>query len=217
LSSFLNFFSERVKRGSENGYQNRVLSMLELEAGHRCLDAGCGVGRDLLDFAGLVGPTGAVFGIDQSEKFIAEARDFLASSGVKVDLRVGEITEMPFGDSQFDRIYCERVLQYLAHPADAFKEFARTLKPGGRVVVFDSDWDTAVINHPDKNLTREILHMLTDTLFASGQLGRQLTQLAVEADFMNVRSEATMLTHPYESAQYVLLSPIRSLSDKGAR
>lgn len=215
LAAFLEYFSENVKRGSAQAYAPKALEWLDLKLGHRILDAGCGVGRDLRDFADVVGREQRVYGIDKSKDFVAKAVENLHAKGIDSDLRVADVTQIPFADGVFDRVYCERVLQYLPQPREAFAEFFRTLVPGGRVVIFDSDWDTAAINHPDKELTRQILCALTDHHFASGQIGRQLGQLAEEVGFIQIKSQQIALTHSRESAGFVLLNPIKSLADRG--
>ena len=45
-----------------------------MQEGHHILDVGCGTGDDVLALARIVGETGRVVGIDNSETMIAEAR-----------------------------------------------------------------------------------------------------------------------------------------------
>lgn len=47
---------------------------------------------------------------------------------------VGDLSDLPFADASFDLIHCRWVFEHLAHPLLAFKEFSRTLKPGGRLL-----------------------------------------------------------------------------------
>ncbi|MBN8854205.1 MAG: hypothetical protein BGO55_07410 [Sphingobacteriales bacterium 50-39] len=60
------------------------------------------------------------------------------------------------------------------------------LKPGGRVVIFDFDWDAMVIAHGDKALTRKIVRYASDS-FPNGRVGPELFHLMREAGFTNVR------------------------------
>src|SRR5829696_5609751 len=55
-------------------YKSRMRDLLEPLAGARILDAGCGTGDDACAIARLVGPSGAVVGLDTSEAMVAEAR-----------------------------------------------------------------------------------------------------------------------------------------------
>ncbi len=55
------------------GFKDHTFALLDLGPGQRVLDIGCGLGRDVLDMARLVGPTGRVTGVDASRTMIDEA------------------------------------------------------------------------------------------------------------------------------------------------
>lgn len=52
----------------------------------------------------------------------------------------------------------------------------RITRPGGRILVFDFDWDTLIIDHPDKDTTRTIILSYSDSI-RNGWIGRQLPRL----------------------------------------
>jgi hypothetical protein len=52
-------------------------------------------------------------------------------------------------------------------------------RQGGRVVVFDFDWDTLIIDHPDKETTRTIVLSYSDSI-RNGWIRRQLPRLFKE-------------------------------------
>ena len=52
----------------------------------------------------------------------------------------------------------------------------RVTRPGGRIVVFDFDWDTLIIDHPDKETTRTVVLTYSDSI-QNGWIGRQLPRL----------------------------------------
>ena len=54
-----------------------------------------------------------------------------------VDLRQGRIESLPIADAELDAATLVLVLHYLAEPAVAIREAARTLRPGGRLLVVD--------------------------------------------------------------------------------
>ncbi len=62
---------------------------------------------------------------------------------------------------------------------------ARVVKPGGRVVDFDPDWDLIAIDSSDVALTRKIVQFRTD-LIATGSVGRQLSNLFKDAGLVDV-------------------------------
>lgn len=45
-----------------------------------------------------------------------------------------DLADLPFDNASFDLIHCHWVLEYLEDPVKVFKEFARVLKPGGRLL-----------------------------------------------------------------------------------
>jgi ubiquinone/menaquinone biosynthesis C-methylase UbiE len=46
------------------------------------------------------------------------------------------------------------VLQHVADPLRALGEIRRVLRPGGRLVMGEPDWDSLAIDHPDDDLAR---------------------------------------------------------------
>ncbi len=56
---------------------------------------------------------------------------------------------------------------------------------------------------------------MTDNLFASGQIGRELKSLAVQAGFTVLYEYLHAITHTPESAEYVLINSIKSLVTRG--
>ncbi|HKY22380.1 MAG TPA: methyltransferase domain-containing protein [Vicinamibacterales bacterium] len=92
------------------------------------LDLGCGSGR----FSVWMRDSGAhPIGIDTGTFFAAEAR-------AAVDLVVGELRQMPFGDGSVNKAYSIDVLEHLSEDGvDAMlQEVARVLKPGGSLFVY---------------------------------------------------------------------------------
>ena len=94
-------------------------------AGSVVLDAGCGRGRTFLYRRRL--PPVRVVGLDLS----AHARD-----NPNVDSQVRGIVEtLPFPDASFDAVLCTHVAEHLPHPEVAFREMARVLRPGSRLLL----------------------------------------------------------------------------------
>ena len=104
----------------------------------KLLDVACGTGR-FLRFVKQAWPRMAVAGLDLSEAYLAEARRHLRPYR-DVGLHVGNAESMPFADASFDIV----TSIYLFHeiPPEIRRtvaaEFARILKPGGRLIFMDS-------------------------------------------------------------------------------
>jgi SAM-dependent methyltransferase len=94
-------------------------------AGSVVLDAGCGRGQTFLYRRRL--PSVRVVGLDLSP----HARD-----NPNVDSQVrGTVETLPFPDASFDAVLCTHVAEHLPHPEVAFREMARVLRPGGRLLL----------------------------------------------------------------------------------
>lgn len=114
---------------------------LDLEAGHKLLDLGCGFGRHAYEAA----KRGAhVVACDMSMPELIEVRNTFSamanagqydSSSVQTLQVSGDATKMPFGDNSFDRIIVSEVLEHIPDDFAALAELARVLKPGGVLAV----------------------------------------------------------------------------------
>ena len=114
------------------------------------LDIGTGTGRMLE----LVAPQAArVLGIDQSPQMLSVARDRIDRAGLRnVQLRQGDMFALPVEHNGFDLVILHQVLHYLDDPSRALREAARTLRPGGRLLVVD------FAPHGEENLRSDHAH-----------------------------------------------------------
>lgn len=120
---------DRLRPADENWWE--LVDVLAAEGdlrGRRVLDVGCGTGRLALALA----DRGAkVWGVDASEEMLAQAR---AASGRRVGLKLGRAESLPFRDGWFERVVL-RLVVHLVDRAQAFRELARVLAPGGRALL----------------------------------------------------------------------------------
>jgi class 3 adenylate cyclase/ubiquinone/menaquinone biosynthesis C-methylase UbiE len=166
--------------------RDRILELLVPLPGERLLDVGSGVGEDALELSPLVGERGFVVGVDNSETMVVEAdRRARAAAVENVEFRCADAQALPFDDDAFDGARSDRTFQYLSDPLRAVRELARVTRPGGRIVVSDTDWETAVFDHDDIELTARINRAWTDTR-ASGRIGHQLHGLFLRAGLLDV-------------------------------
>lgn len=114
--------------------RNRWLAktLAEMPAGLRILDAGAGelrnkplcahldyVSQDICQYEGSGNAKGLQTGIWDTSQ---------------IDI-VCDITDVPEPDASFDLILCSEVFEHLPNPLAALDEFARLLKPGGKLIV----------------------------------------------------------------------------------
>ena len=120
--------------------RDRVLDAAEPLDGATLLDVGAGDG--LIGLAALerVGPGGRVIFCDVSEPLLEQCRQLVAAQG---DLERARFVQAEaedlaaIADTSVDVVTTRSVLIYVVEKADAFEAFARVLRPGGRISLFE--------------------------------------------------------------------------------
>jgi ubiquinone/menaquinone biosynthesis C-methylase UbiE len=165
MSSMIDFDAEMSRR-VEAVYttpdvveQRRVVRRaLALQGGEQVLDIGVGPGFLAAEIAAEVGPRGRVCGIDPSESMLAIARTRAGQvGGVPVELKPGDANNIPYPDAGFDVVTTTQVLEYVQDIPGALAEIRRVLRPGGCVLVLDTDWDSVVWHSTDRARMRRVL------------------------------------------------------------
>jgi ubiquinone/menaquinone biosynthesis C-methylase UbiE len=136
--------------------REQFLRALDPHPGERVLDIGSGPGFLAAAIADAVGSNGRVFGVDISEPLLAVARSHCARQPW-VEFRHADATQLPFADHEFDAAISIQVLEYVRDVAAALAEIHRVLRPGGRVVIVDTDWDSIVWRCTDRERMNRVL------------------------------------------------------------
>ena len=112
--------------------------MHPLEAGERVLDIGSGAGSDAFFAALKVGDEGHVTGLDMTEKMLTKSRANLAASELEnLRFEEGYAESIDAGDTPYDCIVSNGVINLTPHKADVFAAIAGALRPGGRLMFSD--------------------------------------------------------------------------------
>lgn len=138
------------------GQQQEVLRLLALSPGERVLDIGSGPGQQTAQLAAAVGLSGSVCGIDSSESMLAIARERCRGKPW-VEFRLASATEIPLENNSVDVAVCTQVYEYVAEIEAALSELHRVLRPGGRALILDTDWDSLVWYTTDRVRMRRVL------------------------------------------------------------
>jgi len=112
-----------------------LLAACAVQPGERVLDIGCGAGGSTFALAAAVGGSGRVLGLDLSEPLLARAeerRDELALGQVRFEK--GDAQDYPFQPGALDLAASRFGVMFFADPVAAFRNVARALRPGGRLV-----------------------------------------------------------------------------------
>ncbi len=123
---------------SEQPMREIALQLLAPQAGETVLEIGFATGACLGALAEAVGPGGLVAGIDLSPGMLETARKRLAghSHEARIDLSLGDASDLPYDDGSIDAIFSSFTLELFDTPelVPTLEEWRRVLKPGGRLV-----------------------------------------------------------------------------------
>ncbi|MCI7473182.1 MAG: class I SAM-dependent methyltransferase [Clostridiales bacterium] len=149
-------------------------------------ELGCGGGRNVRELLGKY-PTAKITALDYSEISVEKTKRVNQQDIQKGRCRVvqGDVSQMPFGDGQFDLVTAFETVYFWPGPAESFQEVYRILKTGGTfLIVNESD---GMNPHDDKWLSA------IDGLRVFN--GAQLSAFLSEAGFSKITVDHEMKTH----------------------
>lgn len=143
---------ERMNRFQEPEAR-RIIADLDLPPASRGLDVGCGVGLFARWLAEAVGPRGCVTAIEPDPERVEAARA-LGGGDLepgRLDFRTGDGTALDVADGGVDWLWCGDVLHHILDTGRALAEFRRVVRPGGQIVIKESQVLSAMFlpGHPE--------------------------------------------------------------------
>jgi ubiquinone/menaquinone biosynthesis C-methylase UbiE len=181
-------FMDRLNGGDGGEFflnDTQTIAWLDIQAGNRILDVGCGTGGMARGLAMLTGPTGRVVAVDLSDTMLQEARA-RSSSIANLEFIKADVHHLPFADASFDRCHARNVFEVVEDPRRALEEMIRVLRPGGIIVIPAPDYGSLTLDGSDRPLTRAILNYIGD-VESNGWVGRQLPYLFAQAGLTEIQ------------------------------
>jgi ubiquinone/menaquinone biosynthesis C-methylase UbiE len=115
-------------------FATELLDVAALQPGERVLDVACGTGVVTRLAARIVGPDGAVAGLDINPGMLGVART-VTPAGTRIDWHEASAESMPLPDESFDVVVSSLGLQFVPDRTAALQEMRRVLGPGGRLAI----------------------------------------------------------------------------------
>lgn len=127
--------------GRDQAWRRAAVKAAAIQRGARVLDVACGTG----DLTEALARTNAseVIGLDFTRQMldVAETKQkkLTSETAAKVSYVEGDAMDLPFDDASFDALTIAFGIRNVQEPAKALREFARVLRPGGRLVILEFD------------------------------------------------------------------------------
>jgi ubiquinone/menaquinone biosynthesis C-methylase UbiE len=158
-----------------------------LKPGITVLDVGCGTGAISKDIAQIIGESGKVIGIDNTEKFILSGKE---TNQNVLNLELIHTDLFDFNtDLKFDLIVSARTLQWLSNPKEALFKMKSLLNPNGQISILDYDHTNLIWNPSPPESMQEFYKTFLKWRADAGMdnsIGENLPSLLAQAGFHSI-------------------------------
>jgi ubiquinone/menaquinone biosynthesis C-methylase UbiE len=170
--------------------KRRCYEWMELKSGDRVLDVGCGLGLDVRRIKRSEGLSIDAVGVDL--RYIPWQSSWGAAMKQGAAFTAADAALLPFNKNTFDVVWADRLLQHVDDPMRALLEFKRIAKPGGRIVLADSDHTSARVLCNDKVVGQRLMDFRASTI-KNGFAGKMLNAWCEEAELRLICADAIEL------------------------
>jgi class 3 adenylate cyclase/ubiquinone/menaquinone biosynthesis C-methylase UbiE len=151
-------------------------------------DIGCGPGTELVRVARVVGPGGVAIGVDPSAAMLEEARRRADGANVTVELHQRDGRDTGLAAGRCDGVRMERVIQHVGDIDGLVAEAVRITRPGGRIVLVDSDWGSLMVYPGNRVLVDRVSGVFASKILPEAWAGRRLHDALLRHHLTDVRS-----------------------------
>ncbi|KAH6657533.1 S-adenosyl-L-methionine-dependent methyltransferase [Truncatella angustata] len=146
--------------------EESIAKEINLKAGDKVLDLGCGRGRVAAHMANYTGAVVTGLNIDPNQ--IAQAKEFNSKLGLQNDFVEHDQNNLPlpFADQSFDAFYEIQALSLCKDPKALFKEIYRVLKPGSKFLLMD--WVSLPAYDPTNEEHQQLMRRVKPLIGAVG-------------------------------------------------
>lgn len=192
-----------------------LLRRARVSRGMACLDMGCGGGHVALALARRVGPSGRVLGVDIDPVNVEHARRQAARRRIAhAAFRQASIYDFA-EEHAYDRIYVRFLLTHLPDREAAVRILARALRPGGVLIVEDTDF-IGSFSYPRCPAFDRYVELYREVVRRRGgdpEVGPKLRGLFVHAGLEPVHVALVQPCHYDHEGKALHVSTFRNIAD----
>ncbi len=146
--------------------QDQILAAIQLEPGMSVADVGAGTGLYMQPLSKSVGPTGKVYAVDISPKFVKHLRQRSQDENLEnVEVVMCSDRDSNLRPASVDRVFLCDVYHHFEYPENSLESILRALRPGGKLILVDferipgksREWLLGHIRAPKSVFKQEIL------------------------------------------------------------
>lgn len=173
-------YSENVKIELESNLPAQWISLIQKYIPHTDYENILDIGTGPDFFPIILSKHGyTVTGIDCTPAMLEEAKKNLQMYDVSADLLHASGELLPFADNSFDCVISRNVTWTLLDTKQSYKEWLRVLRPGGKILIFDANWN---LKHHDSELMKQYQQARKDFRDIFGEDYSVIHDLSEEAE-----------------------------------
>ena len=193
----------------------KLLELVGVTPGMRCLDLGCGGGDVTLELARMVAPDGAATGVDMDEVKIGFAREAARKRGLtNVDFVVANVTDWG-ADETYDLVYCRFLLEHVRDPLDLLRRMWSAVRVGGAMAVEATDFEGVFCDPPNDGFAvwQHISRAVLEKNGGDPRMGRKLHRYFREAGGSDPRMRLTQDVNTSGEAKVLPQITLEAMAD----